>query len=168
MTGVMKRAIKGWLKAGVMEGKYLFPTEEGTPQGGVISPLLANIALHGMENAIAERWPNVNNRPKIVRYADDLVTIHVSLPVVIECVELLDEWLMEGGLQLHPDKTRIVHTLDELNGQPPGSYSMLYTSANFGWESDTTRTNGVIKRSSAPVRSLKRSTRTTSKNKLGR
>ena len=120
MTGVMRRAVKGWLKAGVMEGKDLFPTEEGTPQGGVISPLLANIALHGMENAIAERWPNVNNRPKIVRYADDLVTIHVELSIVIECVELLNEWLAEGGLQLHPDKTRIVHTLNEHNGQPPG------------------------------------------------
>ena len=120
LTGVMRRAIKGWLKAGIMDGRYLFPSEEGTPQGGVISPLLANIALHGMENAIAKRWPNINNRPKIVRYADDLVAIHVSLPVVIECVELIDEWLAEGGLQLHPDKTRIVHTLDEHDGQPPG------------------------------------------------
>jgi RNA-directed DNA polymerase len=46
----MRRQIKSWLKAGVMDGKELFPTSEGTPQGGVISPLLANIALHGMEH----------------------------------------------------------------------------------------------------------------------
>ena len=91
----MRRAIKGWLKAGIIDGKELFPSEEGTPQGGVISPLLANIALHGMENAIAERWPNSRNRPKIVRYADDLVVIHIALSVVIECVELLEEWLAQ-------------------------------------------------------------------------
>lgn len=54
---VMRRQIRAWLKAGVMDGKNLFPTNEGTPQGGVISPLLANIALHGMENHIAKLFP---------------------------------------------------------------------------------------------------------------
>ena len=48
----LRRQIRAWLKAGVMDGKKLFPTSEGTPQGGVISPLLANIALHGMEERI--------------------------------------------------------------------------------------------------------------------
>ena len=51
---MMRRAIHAWLKAGVMDGEELFPTTEGSPQGGVISPLIANIALHGLEMAVAE------------------------------------------------------------------------------------------------------------------
>ncbi|HEY9611332.1 MAG TPA: reverse transcriptase domain-containing protein [Allocoleopsis sp.] len=53
----IRRQIRAWLKAGVMDAKQLFPTSEGTPQGGVISPLLANIALHGMENWITQAFP---------------------------------------------------------------------------------------------------------------
>ena len=53
----LRRLLKQWLKAGVMEGDTLFPTEEGTPQGGVVSPLLANIALHGMEEYISSHFP---------------------------------------------------------------------------------------------------------------
>jgi RNA-directed DNA polymerase len=52
----LRRQVKSWLKAGLMEGGQLFPTAEGTPQGGVISPLLANIALHGMETAIHQAF----------------------------------------------------------------------------------------------------------------
>jgi RNA-directed DNA polymerase len=54
----LRRQIRAWLKAGVMDGKNLFPTDEGTPQGGVISPLLANVALHGMEELIKGLAPN--------------------------------------------------------------------------------------------------------------
>jgi len=77
----LRRQIKSWLKAGVMEGERLFPTKEGSPQGGVISPLLANIALHGMEQAIHQAFPTQSRKvngvpirqttPHIVRYADD-------------------------------------------------------------------------------------------------
>lgn len=83
--------IRAWLKAGVMEGRQLFHTSEGTPQGGVISPLLANIALHGMENRIKELAENFDMKrsdgkyqlPKrdkrdsvsIIRYADDFVIL---------------------------------------------------------------------------------------------
>ena len=119
VSGQMRRAIRGWLKAGILDGKKLFPSETGTPQGGVISPLLANIALHGLERAISKRWP-AYMRPKIVRYADDFVIIHVSLEVIIECQKMVNEWLAEIGLQIHPEKTRIVHTLNEYDGQPVG------------------------------------------------
>jgi RNA-directed DNA polymerase len=71
------RVIKTWLKAGVMENGAWFPTEEGTPQGGVCSPLLANIALHGLEEAITAAFPQFSRgerwKPTVVRYADDFV-----------------------------------------------------------------------------------------------
>ena len=87
-----RRQIKSWLKAGVMDGKTLFPTPEGTPQGGVISPLLANIALHGMEQRINQAFPKkeiwsrgkrvgYQNPAHVIRYADDFVVIHESLEV---------------------------------------------------------------------------------------
>lgn len=120
VTGQIRRAIKGWLAAGVMDGVHLFPTEEGTPQGGVISPLLANIALHGLEQAINRRWPDYRDRPKIVRYADDFVILYWNLSGIIECQKLVNEWLAEMGLQIHPDKTRLVHTLFEHDGQKSG------------------------------------------------
>ncbi len=75
------RQVRAWLRAGVMDGKQLFPTSEGAPQGGVISPLLANIALHGMENRIkqfAETLPGERDKNSsslsLIRYADDFVS----------------------------------------------------------------------------------------------
>jgi retron-type reverse transcriptase len=70
----MKHAIQAWLKAGVMEGQDYSPTESGTPQGGVVSPLLMNIALHGMEQAITEGYSKSHavEKPLVVRYADDV------------------------------------------------------------------------------------------------
>src|SRR5260370_17457414 len=78
---VLSRAIKGWLKAGVMEGQTFSPTEVGTPQGGVISPLLMNVALHGMEQAITEGYSKSNavEKPLLVRYADDFILSHSNL-----------------------------------------------------------------------------------------
>lgn len=72
-----RRVIKTWLKAGVMENGAWFPTEQGTPQGGICSPLLANIALHGLEQAITSAFPALVRgerwKPTVVRYADDFV-----------------------------------------------------------------------------------------------
>jgi len=81
-TTRLRRAVRGWLKAGVVDDGALFPTEKGTPQGGVASPLLANIALHGLETAIRDAFPVtavVNGRrvcpwqPIVIRYADDFL-----------------------------------------------------------------------------------------------
>jgi RNA-directed DNA polymerase len=69
----MRRAVKGWLKAGVMEGGEIFPTEEGAPQGGVLSPLLANVALYGMEEAVHQAFKVKEGKPSLIRYADDFV-----------------------------------------------------------------------------------------------
>lgn len=126
----LKRVIKSWLKSGVMENGSLFPTEQGTPQGGVISPLLANITLHGMETHIRKAFPAAKKlsdgkrmnpyAPMVIRYADDLVIIHPELKEVIKAKELLEEWLKQYGLKLKAEKTKIVHTLNSHEGQKPG------------------------------------------------
>jgi len=121
---VLRRQIKGWLKAGVLDGNKLFPTKEGTPQGGVISPLLANIALHGMEQRINQAFPERGiwskgkqvgrqNAAHLIRYADDFVIIHEELAVVQQCQQIITEWLLHLGLELKPSKTRLTHTLTE-------------------------------------------------------
>jgi RNA-directed DNA polymerase len=94
-----------------MENGELFPTTEGTPQGGIVSPLLANIALDGMERVIREAFPRKRNCPRVVRYADDLVILDEKREVVEKCQEIITEWLKGMGLELKPSKTRITHTL---------------------------------------------------------
>ncbi len=110
-----------------MDGKQLFPTSEGTPQGGAISPLLANIALHGMENRVKEyaetlKGTKRDNRKSLnlIRYADDFLIFHESLDVVIKCREIISEWLQGMGLELKPSKTRLTHTLYEYENEKPG------------------------------------------------
>jgi RNA-directed DNA polymerase len=109
----MRRVIQAWLKSGVMEGNQLFPTAEGTPQGGVASPLLANVALHGLETIVAESHPQA----RVIRYADDLVCIHEKLEVIEQVKQTVSSWLASIGLELKPDKTRITHTLIAYKGR---------------------------------------------------
>ncbi|MGF1541777.1 MAG: group II intron reverse transcriptase/maturase [Pleurocapsa sp.] len=125
----MRKAIKAWLKAGVMEGKKIFPTEEGIPQGGIISPLLANIALHGLEEYVKSFFPtkkkvgdkkNVTWKPLIVRYADDLLIMHRNLEELRRAKKYAQEWLNNMGLEFNQSKTRIVHTYQKLDGKEPG------------------------------------------------
>lgn len=112
----VRRQIKAWLKAGVMDGKTLFPTEEGTPQGGILSPLLANVALHGMENRIKQTF----KKAILIRYADDFVILHEDLSTVQKCQEIIADWLKDMGLTLKPSKTRLAHTLNEHGNEQPG------------------------------------------------
>jgi len=115
----MRQTIKGWLKAGVMEGEVFTPTEKGTPQGGVVSPLLANIALHGMEEAIKAEYGKSKavEKPVLVRYADDFVILHSGREAVERAAEKIDRWLHGMGLHLNPKKTRLTHTLTPVEGQ---------------------------------------------------
>lgn len=110
---VMRRAVRAWLKAGVMDGNELFPTLAGSPQGGVISPLLANIALHGLETTVAK----AHAKAKVIRYADDLVALHPELEVVEAIKDTIGRWLSDVGLELKPSKTTITHTLEEHQGK---------------------------------------------------
>jgi RNA-directed DNA polymerase len=127
----IRRQIRAWLKAGVMDGKQLFHTSEGTPQGGVISPLLANIALHGMEERVkqyAETLPTRSGKGKrdnrssisLIRYADDFVILHEDITVVQRCKEIISGWLKDMGLELKPSKTRLAHTLIQCEQEKPG------------------------------------------------
>lgn len=108
----MDRAVlKKWLKAGFMEGGNLSPTEAGTPQGSIISPVLANLALDGMERVLGERFPHTTfegkrARVNLVRYADDFIVTGATREVLEEEVRpLLEDFLGERGLELSPEKT---------------------------------------------------------------
>jgi RNA-directed DNA polymerase len=112
--------IRAWLKAGVIESDEFTPTEEGTPQGGVISPVLLNVALHGMEQAAGVRYRNsvrsdvetVTGCPVLVRYADDYVAMCHTREQAEKVKAGLADWLKPRGLAFNEDKTRIVHVKD--------------------------------------------------------
>ena len=113
----MRQAIKAWLKAGSIDNGVFEETSRGTPQGGVASPLLMNIALHGMETALMNAYRTKADQPQFVRYADDLVVFHATEEGVEKAREVLETWLADMGLELKPSKTRIAHTLWEYQGR---------------------------------------------------
>jgi len=139
----LRRQLRAWLKAGVMDAKQLFPTSEGTPQGGVLSPLLANIALHGMENRIKQAFPRrrslvtqgtyagYQSGAELIRFADDFVILHEDITVVQRCREIISEWLKEMGLELKPSKTKLAHTLSEYGNEKPGFNFLGFTIRQF-------------------------------------
>ena len=108
-----KALIKQWLKAGYLEDGRYHDTPSGTPQGGVISPLLLNIALHGMEAALGVKHDTQGTsrgKRAVVRYADDFVVFcETEEDALVVKDRILPTWLAERGLSLSPEKTRIVH-----------------------------------------------------------
>jgi RNA-directed DNA polymerase len=112
-----KGMVRQWLKAGVVEDGLFTPTDEGVPQGGVISPLLLNVALHGLEEAAGVRYSKVGtdaahtmpDSPVLVRYADDLVVVCHSHDHAERVKAGLSAWLAPRGLTFNEDKTQIVH-----------------------------------------------------------
>lgn len=107
-----KRVLLGWLKAGYVEGRTLFSTVAGTPQGGIISPTLANLVLDGMEQLLKDNLPR---RAKInfVRYADDFIVTGASKEILETQVKpLIVGFLAERGLQLSVTKTKITHVTE--------------------------------------------------------
>jgi RNA-directed DNA polymerase len=117
-----KRILKKWLKAGYVEKKTLFPTEAGTPQGGIISPVLANMALDGLEELLLKKfyttrrkdsdgkWKTYNHKVNLIRYADDFVITGRSKELLENEVKpLVEEFLATRGLELSQEKTKITH-----------------------------------------------------------
>jgi len=109
--------LRKWLKAGFMENRTLFPTEAGTPQGGIISPTLANLTLDGLQTLLQQRFPvkrvngvPVNPKIHLIRYADDFVITGADKAVLENEVKpLVEQFLRDRGLQLSPEKTCITH-----------------------------------------------------------
>jgi len=136
-----KELIRQWLKAGYMETGVFHEAEAGTPQGGVVSPLLANIALHGMEDALGVRRDSAGatrSARAVVRYADDFVVFCESRTDAERVVRILREWLAVRGLILSEEKTRIVHLTEGFdflgftirhypNRSAPSGYKLLIT-----------------------------------------
>jgi RNA-directed DNA polymerase len=112
-----KKILEGWLKAGYLEGQAFHPTEAGTPQGGIISPVLATMALDGLEAALYERFRH-KDRSKastgvnLVRYADDFIISGRSREMLEEIRAFAAGFLAERGLELSVEKTSLTH-IDE-------------------------------------------------------
>jgi RNA-directed DNA polymerase len=115
--------IRAWLKAGVVEQGRLHRTEDGVPQGGVASPLLLNIALHGMEHAAGVRYHptgasagrTMRDSPVVIRYADDFVALCHTRQQALEVKARLVAWLAPRGLAFNEGKTRVLTLAEGLD-----------------------------------------------------
>lgn len=138
---VVTRLIGKWLKAGVVEGQRLTHPEAGTPQGGVISPLLANVYLHG----VLDKWfvqavqPRMRGRTSLVRYADDFVMLFEHEADARQVLGVLPKRLGKYGLRVHPDKTRLMSfrpplARPEKAPRPKEPRGFDFLGFNFRWE----------------------------------
>src|SRR5207244_11255659 len=115
----LRPLLKGWLKAGIMDGEVFQETPQGTPQGGVRSPLLANIALHGLEEDTKEAlkliltrsakpyhqgWERARRTLQAIHYAEDFAVIHKDLSVIKEAEKYIVEWVANMGPELKHKK----------------------------------------------------------------
>lgn len=110
---VDKATLRKWLKSGYVWKNRLFNTEAGTPQGGIISPVLANLALDGLEAKLTERFPKAKSGGKskvnYVRYADDFIITGANPEVLEQAKAITERFLKERGLTLSPEKTKMVN-----------------------------------------------------------
>lgn len=133
---MFEQQIKSWLQAGIIDdfrGQYSEQNTLGTPQGGVISPLLCNVALHGMESELLSHFPR--DGVKIIRYADDFMITGARLVDIIRAKWIVTDFLKKVNLQLSEEKTRIGHSQNSINlGQgtiPPGFDFLGYHFRNY-------------------------------------
>ena len=111
VDGVIRKMIDKWLKAGILDGKQLSYPQDGTPQGGLVSPLLSNIYLHYVldEWFVEQIQPLLSGRSSIVRYADDFVLCFENSSDANRVMEVLPKRFEKFKLELHPDKTKIIN-----------------------------------------------------------
>jgi RNA-directed DNA polymerase len=109
---IHKHVLKQWLQSGVLENKIFTTTEEGTPQGGIISPILCNIALNGIEKIIMKANPlkkGISSGVHLIRYADDMVVTGKNEEICERNKKIIEEFLKSRGLNLNQTKTKLVH-----------------------------------------------------------
>jgi group II intron reverse transcriptase/maturase len=129
--GVLLRLIGKWLNAGVLEGGELSFPDEGTPQGGVISPLLANIFLHEVFDVwfVRDVLPRLKGRAAPIRYADDIAILFQRKEDAERVLRVLPKRFGAYGLELHPDKTRLIAFLRPVDadrgGVGPETFDLL-------------------------------------------
>jgi RNA-directed DNA polymerase len=167
--GVILRLIGKWLNAGVLEGGVLTNPDQGTPQGGVISPLLANIFLH----YVLDEWFEAEVRPRLkgeaflIRYADDFVIGTIDESDARRIMEVLPKRMSKYGLTVHPEKTRLIRfqperpsdsAIEERDPPAPRSFDFLGFTHYWG---RSLRGRWVVKRKTAKSR-LKRALQTLS------
>ncbi len=158
--GVIRRAIDKWLKAGVMEEGAVRRLETGTPQGGVVSPILANLYLHEVLDLWFERdvLPRLSGRAILVRFADDAVLVFASESDAKRVMDVLPKRFGKYGLSLHPEKTKLVDFKRPSNGgsSGPDSFDLLGFTHFWG---KSRKDRWVVQRRTAKdrfVRALKR------------
>ncbi|WP_353273342.1 group II intron reverse transcriptase [Wolbachia endosymbiont (group A) of Agelastica alni] len=148
-TPTLTKIIRRWLKAGIMEGRKFKSTRCGTIQGGTISPLLACVALNGLEQYLKKELAsdlfqyvknnknsNISQRKaqerlSVIFYADDSIIIHESKEIIQRAKILVEQWLKTIGLELNPEKTRISHTLKSVEEQKPGFDFLGFTVRQY-------------------------------------
>jgi group II intron reverse transcriptase/maturase len=155
--GVIRKAVDKWLKAGVMEEGQLRHEELGTPQGGVISPLLANIYLHEVLDCWFQKevLPRLSGKAFLIRYCDDFVIAFSTKEDAMRVREVLPKRFGRFGLTLHSDKTRLV-PFNLSKGRRPGTFDFLGFTHYWG---KSRKGTPVIKRKTARdrfTRSLRR------------
>jgi RNA-directed DNA polymerase len=170
----MKRLVRGWLKAGVMENQTFSLTEAGTPQGGVISPLLANIALHGLEEQV-KKVGKRGGEVYLVRYADDFVVLSPNLAQIEKAKAVAEGTLREMGLELKPSKTRVIHTKEgfdflgfNVRQYPVGKYQSGTNKYGtpLGFKTLIKPSNEAVKRHSRAMQTAVRRKRSASQQEL--
>lgn len=148
--GVLRRILGKWLKAGVLEAGTVHYPEQGTPQGGVISPLLANLYLH----TVLDQWFETTVKPRLsghafmVRFADDAVLAFAREDDARRVLAVLGKRLAKYGLRLHPDKTRLVDFRRPPHGND-GVFDVLGFRHHWG---TSRRGRAVVKRKTAADR----------------
>lgn len=152
--GVILRLIGKWLNAGVLEGVELSRPEAGTPQGGVISPLLANVYLHEVVDdwLVREVRPRLEGRAELIRYADDLVFVFAQRADAERVLRTLPKRFGKYGLTLHPDKTRLVpFKRPDRDGDGSGSGTFDFLGFTHHW-GKSRKGNWVVQRRTAKDR----------------
>lgn len=159
--GVLRRTIDKWLKAGILEDGELSRPKGGTPQGGVISPILANVYLHEVLDTWFERdvQPRLRGEAFLVRYADDFVLVFSDGQDARRVLEVLPKRFARYGLTVHPEKTRLVRFRrpkpdsggkgQDSDGGRPGSFDFLGFTLHWG---RSRRGNWVVRRKTSSSR----------------